>query len=292
MKLSLRSLLMAIAVVTLTLTAFAVEDLPGSKDYPGLTRLQGYHITRYQEWRFDTFTFRVTEAGKEKKQAVEGHRYAFRFDYDTPGNASKGQIPSAVEVMRNYQNAARAVGGKVVFEVGEGVNRDTTVKITKANQEVWISLHVISFGGVYYMDIVEKQAMQQEVTLDAAAMAGGLKDSGSVAIYGIYFDTAKSDLKPESDAAIDEIAKLLTNDPMLNVDIVGHTDMVGDAASNLKLSQARAQAVVTGLISKHGIAATRLVAFGVGSYAPVATNKTEEGRAKHRRVELVEIATK
>ena len=98
-----------------------------------------------------------------------------------------------------------------------------------------------------------------------------------MAIYGINFDTAKSDIKPESEPAIDEIAKLLTGNPALKVDIVGHTDMVGDAASNLKLSQARAQAVINALVSKHGIAAGRLVAFGNGPYAPVASNKTDEG---------------
>ena len=73
---------------------------------------------------------------------------------------------------------------------------------------------------------------------------------------------------------------------------MGHTDMVGDATSNMKLSQARAQSVITALVSKHGIAAARLVAFGAGPWAPVASNKTDDGRAKNRRVELVEIATK
>ncbi len=134
--------------------------------------------------------------------------------------------------------------------------------------------------------------MQQEVTMDATAMASSIADTGSVAIYGINFDTAKSDIKPESEPAIDEIAKLLTNKPALKVYIVGHTDMVGEAASNVRLSQARAQAVITALVTRHGIAVSRLIAFGNGPYAPVASNKTDEGRAKNRRVELVEIATK
>jgi len=68
--------------------------------------------------------------------------------------------------------------------------------------------------------------------------------------------------------------------------------MVGDAAGNVKLSQARAQSVINELVSKHGIAAVRLIAFGNGPYAPVASNKTDDGRARNRRVELVEIATK
>jgi outer membrane protein OmpA-like peptidoglycan-associated protein len=130
------------------------------------------------------------------------------------------------------------------------------------------------------------------VTVDAAAMASSIADSGSVAIYGINFDTASSVIKPDSEPAIDEIAKLLTNNPTLKVGIVGHTDMVGDATSNMKLSQARAQSVINELASKHRIAAARLVAFGAGPWAPVASNDTDEGRAKNRRVELVKITTK
>jgi outer membrane protein OmpA-like peptidoglycan-associated protein len=98
-------------------------------------------------------------------------------------------------------------------------------------------------------------------------------------------------LKPESGPALDEIAKLLKDQPQLKVFIVGHTDMVGDPAANVKLSQARAQAVVTALVTKNGVASARMIPFGAGPYAPVATNRSEDGRAKNRRVELVEIAT-
>jgi outer membrane protein OmpA-like peptidoglycan-associated protein len=152
----------------------------------------------------------------------------------------------------------------------------------------------VADGGVCELVIVEKQAMQQEiaVNMDAAAMAQGIGDAGSVAIYGINFDTGKSELKPDSEPALVEIAKLLTKNPALKLYVVGHTDMVADLSANVKLSQARAQAVVNALVTKHGIASARLVPFGNGPYAPVASNKTEEGRAKNRRVELVEISTK
>ncbi len=292
MRLIFRTLFVALAALTLTSTAFGATDVPGSKDYPGLTRPQGFNITSYQELRFDSFTFRISENGKEKTQTVEGHRYSFRFDYDSQRDPSKGPMPSALEVIRNYQNAVRAVGGKVLFEEGQGGDRYTTVRFTKDGKDVWMALHVVANGAVWNMEIIETQAMQQEVTLDAAGMASSIADTGSVAIYGINFDTAKSDIKPESAPAIDEIAKLLTSNPTLKVGIVGHTDMVGDAASNMKLSQERAQSVITELVSKHGIAAARLVAFGAGPWAPLASNKTDDGRAKNRRVELVEIATK
>jgi len=292
MKFILRTLLVAIAAFVVASTVFCQTDTAGSKDYPGLTRLQNYNISSYRELRFDTFTFRVKENGRERKQDVEGHRYNFRYDYNTQRDPSKGSMPSALEVIRNYQNAVRAVGGKVLLEEGEGGDRGTTLHFAKGGNEVWIALHVVAWGAVYTMDIIEKQAMQQEVTLDAAAMATSIADSGSVAIYGINFDTASSVIKSESEPAIDEIAKLLANNSTLKVYIVGHTDMVGEAASNVKLSQARAQSVITALVSKHGIAAPRLIAFGAGPYAPIASNETDEGRAKNRRVELVKIATK
>ena len=293
MKLIVRSMLVALAAIAVTsIIAFAQTDKPGSKDYPGLTRPQNYNITDYEELRFDSFTFRVMENGREKKQDVQGHHYSFRYDYNSQRDPSKGAMPSALEVIRNYQNAVRAVGGKVLFEEGSGGDRYTTVHFAKGDKEVWMALHVVAYGAVYNMQIVETQAMQQEVTLDAAGMASSIADTGSVAIYGINFDTASSVIKPDSEPAIDEIAKLMTNKPTLKVYIVGHTDMVGDAASNVRLSQARAQAVITDLVSKHGIAAARLIAFGNGPYAPIASNKTDDGRAKNRRVELVEIATK
>jgi outer membrane protein OmpA-like peptidoglycan-associated protein len=292
MKFIFRTLLVALSALTVASTAFGQTDTKGSKDYPGLTRLQGYYIDSYNELRFDSFTFRVTENSKEKKQVVEGHHYYFTYRYNSQPDPSKGPMPSALEVLRNYQNAVRAVGGKVLLEEGQGGDRYTTVHFAKGSNEVWMALHIVANGAVYNMDIIEKQAMQQEVTLDAAGMASSIADTGSVAIYGINFDTASSVTKPESEPAIDEIAKLLTNNPTLKVYIVGHTDMVGDAASNVRLSQARAQSVITALVSKHGIAAARLIAFGNGPYAPVASNKTDDGRAKNRRVELVEIATK
>jgi outer membrane protein OmpA-like peptidoglycan-associated protein len=161
----------------------------------------------------------------------------------------------------------------------------------KDGKETWVHVKADNPGD-YWLFIAEREMMKQDVTMDAAAMAAGLGTNGSIALYGVYFDTGKSDLKPESEPTLKEIAQLLTGSSALKVFIVGHTDMVGDTATNMRLSQARAEAVVNALVSKHKIGAARLVAFGNGPYAPVASNKTDEGRAKNRRVELVEITTK
>ena len=129
--------------------------------------------------------------------------------------------------------------------------------------------------------------MKQAVSANAEIWAGSIRDTGKAAVYGIYFDSGKSDLKPESDAAIKEIAKLLKSDTALKLHVVGHTDNVGVLADNMKLSQSRANAVVQALVTKQGVAAARLTGSGVGPLAPVASNDGDGGRAKNRRVELV-----
>jgi OOP family OmpA-OmpF porin len=276
-----------VGIVVLMTAPFAIgqTDRTGSKDYPGITRMPGYYIADYEETAFASFAFTVKEGGKEKEQPVEGHRYDFRYNLmDT------ATVPSQLQVVRNYENAARSAGGQVLFDAEDA----TTFRVTKGGNEVWCSVHVanIPSGLFITMVVIEKQAMQQDVTVDADAMIHDISETGRVAIYGIHFDTGKSELKPESDPALIEIAKLLKEKPTLKVYVVGHTDMVADLATNVALSQARAQAVVNALVSRHGIAGARLIAFGAGPYAPVASNKTEDGRARNRRVELVEIATK
>jgi outer membrane protein OmpA-like peptidoglycan-associated protein len=141
---------------------------------------------------------------------------------------------------------------------------------------------------IVLLDLVETAPMESKmVTVDAGMMAKDIATSGHVALYGIYFDHDKSDVKPESAPTLAEIAKFLKAEPKLSLYVVGHTDNVGTYDYNMALSDRRAAAVVTELTSKHGIAAARLKPAGTGPLAPVAPNDTEDGRAKNRRVELV-----
>ena len=281
----LSNVILCVTVLLSVPSAFAQTDVEGSKDYPGISRMPGYYIRDYRDTSFDSNEFTISEAGNEKRLTVEGHR--FDILYHLKDNATP---PSALQIVRNYQNAARAVGGTILFDTRDA----TTIRFNKADKEVWLSLEVGNepSGTPINMVIIEKQAMRQEVTMDANAMARDISATGRVAIYGILFDTGKADLKPESGPALAEIAKLFKANTTLKVYVVGHTDMTADLATNLKLSQARAQSVVNALVNQYGIIATRLIPFGAGPYAPVASNKTDECRAKNRRVELVEIATK
>ncbi len=123
----------------------------------------------------------------------------------------------------------------------------------------------------------------------AAAMNSNLASTGQVTLYGITFDFDKADIKPESKAQIDEIAKVLAGNAELKLRVIGYTDNKGTADHNLKLSQRRADSIVAALVKNYGIAASRLSAIGAGSNAPVASNDIEEGRAKNRRVELLKL---
>ncbi|TFW31168.1 OmpA family protein [Duganella callida] len=144
-------------------------------------------------------------------------------------------------------------------------------------------------GGIY-VQIVEAKAMEGDkvsANLNAADMAKGIAAEGKVAVYGVFFDTDKSEVKPESRPALGEMAKLLQQNPQLKVYIVGHTDNQGALAHNLELSQKRAEAVVKALTADFKVDGKRLAAKGVASYAPLASNDAEAGREKNRRVELV-----
>ena len=143
-------------------------------------------------------------------------------------------------------------------------------------------------GAPYYLQIIETKAMRTDaVTVDAAELQKGLAVEGRVALYGVLFDTGSAVVKPESKAQLDEMARLLTQSPTLKVFIVGHTDNVGEFQSNLSLSQRRADAVVASLSQGHKIDTRRLGARGIANVSPLASNDSDAGRARNRRVELV-----
>jgi outer membrane protein OmpA-like peptidoglycan-associated protein len=222
------------------------------------------------------FTFK---AGPKATEAVEGRKFEIRYVTKT-GFAP----PSPLAIIRNFQQAIAKIGGATVYE--DANVRVTTLKVVKDGKEIWVQVDT-NWGKGYFLTIVEKQAMVQEVVANADFFKTGLNTTGHVEVPGIYFDTGKSVLKPESDAAVAEVAKLLQADPALKVYVVGHTDNVASLALNMNLSKARAEAVVQALVGKHGIAAARLTGQGVGPLSPVASNDAEDGRAKNRRVELV-----
>ena len=236
--------------------------------------MPNYRIEICKVEDFGMYEFWTT---KGPKIPVEG-KFTF-ISYAFVGE--RGTEPSGLAVLRNYENAIKKVGGTILDSKPQWwIN----AKIVKDGAEAWAQIE--KGNGKIWLRVVEKQAMEQHVVADAAAFGNDIKSTGHAAVYGIHFDTGKATITPESAEAIGEVAKLLNSDSALKVHVVGHTDNVGTVEGNLKLSQARADAVVQALVQR-GIAGARLRAFGCAAFAPVASNDTEDGRAKNRRVEIV-----
>jgi len=139
---------------------------------------------------------------------------------------------------------------------------------------------------VWVDEIAAKAVAINMLEVKAADIADALATKGNINLYGIYFDTDQTAIKPASDKTLGEVATLLKIDRSLKLEIGGHTDSSGDKNHNLKLSQDRAASVVAALTKTYGADATRLHAQGYGGGKPIASNATEDGRAKNRRVEL------
>ncbi|OGF50175.1 MAG: hypothetical protein A2231_06700 [Candidatus Firestonebacteria bacterium RIFOXYA2_FULL_40_8] len=141
----------------------------------------------------------------------------------------------------------------------------------------------------YVLDIVECKPLETgKVTVAAASIAKDIEKDSHSSVYGILFDTGKAEVKPESAETLSEISKVLNGNQKLKLFVVGHTDNEGTYEYNLDLSKKRAESVVTELVSKYKIDQVRLVSQGVGQTCPITSNKTEDGKARNRRVELVE----
>jgi OOP family OmpA-OmpF porin len=257
--------------------SIAQDEPEGSKDPALFTRMPGFYIYRYDDLQFDKFEFQV---GQDKTQSVEGH--SLFIIYWLKDNV---QQPSAIQIVRNYTNAIKKIGGQVIYEFEDGGSQNAVMKVVKDGKEVWA--YVYAAGNTYNINIIEKEAMNQDVVADASSMASSIKATGKVAVYGIYFDSGQSVLKPESKPTLQEISKLITIDPGLKLYVVGHTDNTGTFDANMKLSLDRAAAVVNALVSQFSVNTARLKACGDGPTSPVAANNTEEGKALNRRVELV-----
>lgn len=263
------------ALAPLPALAAARPDKPGCTDHPLFpTRMPNYRIEQCESKEFGSWAFPV---GRGKKETREGALTALTYAVD-----DRKDDPSGLAVVRNYENALQAVGGKVVASDPE---RWLTGSVLAGGREAWVTVE--KGNGKIWIHVVEAAGMTQHVTANAAFLRDGLASSGHVAVEGIYFDTGKATLKPESTPALLEVKKLLDADPSLALWVVGHTDTVGTVESNMALAQARAEAVVKALTTTHGVAASRLRGYGVGPLAPVASNATEAGRAKNRRVEIV-----
>jgi len=176
-----------------------------------------------------------------------------------------------------------------------------TGKIPQSTGDAYVTVHTYKLNAhssckalndqtIAVVYVLEPKAREQKmVVVKADEMARALNATGRIALYGIFFDTDKTDIKSESTPTLNEIGQLLKTNPKLAILVVGHTDNQGAYDYNLDLSKRRADAVVKALTASYGADAKRMRGAGAGMMAPSATNDTEEGRAKNRRVEIVKL---
>ena len=290
-----------LAFAGLFVSLLARAETPQIHPFPGQKPWSGYpKVTAFDEFDFPVGPPKKGET--TKFEHLEGKITDVRY-YNPAGHSS-------LEIYRNYESALQKAGfqklfscrgpsecgGSRVIEVRvRGVENcprgaDTYCagwKLTRSEGSVYSLLSIDAGAAILFF--IEPQAMQTgQVQITSAALAGDITRQGHAAVYGIYFDTGKADVKPDSDAALKVMADLLKQNSALKLYVVGHTDNVGGLDMNMDLSRKRAEAIVKELTTKYGIASSRLSAGGAGPLTPVASNRDEAGRGKNRRVELVE----
>ncbi|MBP3983899.1 OmpA family protein [Pseudoxanthomonas helianthi] len=283
--------------------SFDISSIPVSTvalgDFPYLALPTGYtsegrnHVSK----DFARFPFWI----KGEPRWVEGKFYGAEF---VP---AEGREMSEFEVKKNFEALITQMGGQKISEekipnetvegwgdeiaqgfngaLGDVYNEPATTYVVRRNDgNIWVHLVTNSAQG-WYLVGQEKAFAQTAQLIPASQLKQQLDSAGKVALQ-VNFATDKTEMLPDSLPQIDQVVQLLRDDPALKLSVNGHTDNTGDAAHNQKLSEGRAGAVVAAIVAK-GIDAARLSAKGFGQDQPVADNKTEEGKAKNRRVELV-----
>ena len=300
-------LLLVLALLAPTGAAAQARDVAGARDFPGVGRfarsvITGFEVKDFDAARMQAAAFRDGQPAEALRLEGKVTRIAYRSN---PG-------PSMLEVFRNFETQLTKIGfekllacdtdacGGIAFTEAidalpipqmwiDGFNYQYFAgRRTEGARETYASVVVSENNRDIYaqLTVTETRPMDNRM-VDAAAMSKGLRETGRIALYGIYFDTDKAVLKPESRPALEQIAKLLAGEAQLNVFIVGHTDSQGPYAYNLDLSRRRAEAIAEELVKNYRIGAPRLRTAGVAHLAPVGSNGSEAGRALNRRVELV-----
>lgn len=261
---------MKIQITTLLLFLFCSlsfsQDIAGSKDHPMFNRISGFYITDYSVEDFGTHEFYYAD---DKYITVEGRKTYIYYECDCED--------APLKIIRNFSNAAKKIGG-TSFEY---TDHTATISIKQGNKETWVE--VWATPETYSLTIIEKGEVEQEIT--ANSILKELNETGKAILY-INFDSGKSTIKKESMPVVEQIIEMMKQAADIKISVEGHTDSDGSNESNLKLSEARAKAVVEA-ITKGGIDAARLSFAGFGEEKPIADNSTPEGKAKNRRVELI-----
>jgi outer membrane protein OmpA-like peptidoglycan-associated protein len=264
MRLNLVEVAQAAKLLTINPPAATPETFAAEKgDFPYLPPLPG---SKFGTGSRQVGAMEVTLPGSDEVQVV-GTGYIIKY---------YGNLPtvSTLAFVNAYDEALTAAGWTVISR-NRGSDATLTAHYAKNGRDLWAYLHM---GGEEYSIKVADVGVDNDIARQFA------KDC-HVALYGVLFDFNKATLKPESDSVLRRVLAFLQKDAALKLEVQGHTDNVGGDDYNQKLSDARSKSVLAWL-TQQGVAASRLSFKGYGKTHPVASNNTDEGRAKNRRVEI------
>ncbi|MFK7812542.1 MAG: hypothetical protein AB8B59_08610 [Maribacter sp.] len=205
-----------ICVITFIVSSMnAQSDIKNSKDYEFLPRLPEYHIYRYAEVEYDSHKFFIDG----KSQPKEGKKYSISYRHNN-WEKDDATYPSKLQILRNYSQAIVKAGGQVIFERSN--SEHGYYSFTNGEQkEIWVQIKAGYKGKNYTIYVIEQETMRQDITIDAELIKNKIDIDGKIAIYGIYFDVGKSEIKEESEAAFVQISDYLKENPEVNCWIVG-----------------------------------------------------------------------
>lgn len=305
----------------------AQDDMEGSHDHPEIPRIDGATIRGYMASDYDEGKFILDFKDKELETHTAGGkrtRIVYLVDPSVTPAAIMRNYQVALdrlgEVEQKYRcdeqcasNLGREFiwasnnqvpvnfnGGSFMYApIGYRNQIYTYWEVTSESARYHVSVYSAYLTGIQanqvsntrsiHLDIVEEADFAPSLkVVSPDEITQGITDKGRIALYGIHFEFDSDALSNESDPALEAISAALTDNPDMSIYIVGHTDDQGAYDYNLDLSARRAASVVSALTQSFGVSADRLTAVGVGPVAPVASNRSEEGQALNRRVELVE----
>jgi len=252
--------------LTPTLTA------PAAGDLKWLGHMPGYTVVVDEKSDDAEVEFPISPDLPAIKSQGKQQRLGYRA-------TARPQPASDLETIDNYAAAIRAHGWEVIYQS----DKDVTARFEDAGIQTWIRVNSL-FGEIIIATIQEKP-VEAAAKPQPDSLKSSLDKDGHVALY-VNFDFAKATLKPDSAPVIAQVVGLLKSNPGYKLTVEGHTDNIGAAEPNQKLSEARAASVAAAIV-KGGVEASRLKSSGAGLSKPIAPNETSEGRAKNRRVELV-----
>lgn len=314
MKKVVLSLATIALMISTSLFAQRTTDIEGGKDYSLVSRFSGSIMEYYQLNNFDRYYMLSLKDNKLDKYEIDGK--VTRIQY------SSQEEHSVFEIYKSYENALKDAGFEILLTLDKtncGVNlseqlyngefhglnaltakeslgnnyRDGEFTYLSAKKKidgknVYVVVYVTKWNSpLITFDAIEVKSMDKGL-VSVKDLETGLLENGHIAIYNILFDTGKSGIKIESTEALKNIAEFLNGHPAKKFLIIGHTDNSGNFDANLKLSKDRADAVMNELVTKYSVKTEQLKAYGDGSTAPIASNSTDNGKAKNRRVEIVE----